>query len=271
MFSIRMRARFPFALLVLWIAAASPARPHATTLHATHQYDSVPRYSVIVWPSGPSIETANSLVAQFNSAKTFYDQFDVAEKIVELHDRSVLPELEPWLVSEDMHARGNASFIFAKFGDDRGFESIRKILEDRSTSTKRTVFESYSNGQPSLQSQIRQDRYYAAHLFGDLKDARAVPILVALLNDEDVSWIAPWSLGEIGDKSAIPALTAELGNASPDRRVLAIDALVQLNAKEALPQIRALLDDKDKIHFDTLGTVGDAAKTAVAKLEETPQ
>ena len=50
-----------------------------------------------------------------------------------------------------------------------------------------------------------------------------------------------------------------------------MDALVQLNAKEALPQIRALLDDKEKIHFDTLGTVGDSAKTAVAKLEETPQ
>ena len=64
---------------------------------------------------------------------------------------------------------------------------------------------------------------------------------------------------------------AQLSNASPDRRVLAIDALVQLNAKEALPQIRALLDDKEKIHFDTLGTVGDAAKTAVAKLEESPQ
>ena len=34
-----------------------------------------------------------------------------------------------------------------------------------------------------LPGQIRQDRYYAAHLLGDLKDPRGVPILVSLLKD----------------------------------------------------------------------------------------
>jgi HEAT repeat protein len=68
------------------------------------------------------------------------------------------------------------------------------------------VFEIDSAGRPSPARQIREDRYYAAHLFGDLKDVRAVPILVALLQDEDVKEIVPWSLAEIGDKSAIPPL-----------------------------------------------------------------
>lgn len=71
---------------------------------------------------------------------------------------------------------------------------------------KRAVFEIDDAGSSSARLQIRDDRYYAAHLFGDLRDARAVPILIPLLKDQDVNWIVPWSLGEIGDKSAIPPL-----------------------------------------------------------------
>jgi hypothetical protein len=53
-------------------------------------------------------------------------------------------------------------------------------------------------GHLNPQLQIREDRYYAAHLFGDLKDVRAVPILVPLLRDEEVKGVVPWSLGQIG-------------------------------------------------------------------------
>jgi HEAT repeat protein len=43
----------------------------------------------------------------------------------------------------------------------------------------------------------------------------------ALSRDWKVNWIVPWSLGEIGDKSAIPPLIETLGDNSPDMRVLA--------------------------------------------------
>jgi len=144
------------------------------------------------------------LVEQFESTTAFWEQFEVAKKIVALHDKSVLPRLELWLRCEDMRRRGNAAFVFAGLGDDRGFQAIKAILEDRSP--KRAVFEIDSAGHPSPGRQIRADRYYAAHLFGDLKDVRAVPILIPLLKDEEVKEIVPWSLGEIGDKSAIPPL-----------------------------------------------------------------
>jgi hypothetical protein len=219
-------------------------------------------------PDAPK-ESASSLVAQFNSEKDGFQQFEVAEKIFALHDSSVLADLEQWLSNPDMHARGNAAFIFARLGDDRGFEVIRQILESRSPA--RTVYLHNSAGQPSPELQIREDRYYAAHLFGDLKDPRAVPILVPLLTDRDVSYIVPWSLAEIGDKSAIPPLIAALSDSNPDMRDIAIEALAQLNAKEALPQIRDLLNDNEKIHFDGLGTVGEAAQKAVAELEAPPQ
>jgi hypothetical protein len=100
-----------------------------------------------------------------------------------------------------------------------------------------------SIGRPYVQGQIREDRYYAAHLLGDLKDARAIPNLVPLLTDPDVTYTVPWSLGQIGDPSAIPPLTGSLSDPNPTMRVLAIYALAELKATEALPRLRMLLDD----------------------------
>jgi HEAT repeat protein len=156
----------------------------------------------------------------------------VAKKVVALHDKSVLPRLEPWLRCDDMRRRGNAGFVFARLGDDRGFQVIKAILADRST--KRAVFEIDSAGHPSPRQQIRADRYYAAHLLGDLRDVRAVPILIPLLKDEEVHLIVPWSLEEIGDSSAISALIEALGDNSLEMRAAALHSLEKLQAKEAL-------------------------------------
>ena len=186
------------------------------------------------------IESASGLVEQFESTTVFWKQFDVAKKIVALHDKSVLQPLEPWLGNEDMHRRGNAAFIFASLGDDRGFQVITAILEDRSA--KRAVFENDDAGRPSPGRQISEDRYYAAHLLGDLKDPRAVPILVPLLKDEEVNLIVPWSLGEIGDKSAIPPLIEMLGDSRLEMRAAVLRALEKLEANECRPPLRQIED-----------------------------
>jgi hypothetical protein len=107
------------------------------------------------YPSG----SASVLIELFNSTTIFWKQFEVAKNIVALHDKSVLQDLEPWLSNEDMHRRGNAAFIVASLGDDRGFQVIKAILENRSS--RRTVLEMGSTGGPSLREQIREDRYYA--------------------------------------------------------------------------------------------------------------
>jgi len=210
-------------------------------------------------------ESASDLVKQFKSEAVFWKQFEAAKKIVALHDKSVLQDLEPWLSNKDMHLRGNAAFIFGGLGDDRGFQVIKAILEDRSG--RRAVSALDDTGALYLGRQITEDRYYAAHLFGDLKDVRAVSILVPLLKDKEVNYIVPWSLGQIGDKSAIPPLIEMLDDKNPDMRVLAIYALEQLDAKEALPKMRVLLADDETIHFDGLGAVSDAARKAIDKLE----
>src|SRR5271165_929556 len=186
----------------------------------------------------PTSSMPAALVEQFKTERTFTDQFEVAEKLVKLHDPSVIEQLKPYLKDDDRHVRGNAAYIFAALGDEDGFEVIKAILTDRSERSEGQVF---PGGNWDLRAQISADRYYAVHLFGDLKDARAVEILVPLLNDAEVQYIVPWALGEIGDKAAVSPIMLMLTDKNPDMRVLAIDALEALKAKEALPRLRLLL------------------------------
>lgn len=211
--------------------------------------------------------SSEGLVKEFQNSQSFSEQFDVAEKLARRHDSSVLKQLEPLLVDADRHVRGNAAFVFASLGDERGFDAIRSILQDRSS--QRPMGQG-TLGNWTVEGQIASDRYYAAHLFGDLKDVRAVPILIPLLKDSQVNWIVPWSLGEIGDHAAVAPLIDTLHDFSPDMRVLAIYALQQLRAREAVPELRLLTQDDATIHFDGLGTVAQAAKSAISKLEAMP-
>ena len=209
-------------------------------------------------------ESSAELVKKFQNSKFFFEQFDVAQKLVRLRDMTILKQLEAYLGDVDRHVRGNAAFVFASLGDERGFDAIRSILQDRLS--QRPMGQG-TMGNWSVEGQIASDRYYAAHLFGDLKDVRAVPILIPLLKDRQVNWIVPWSLGEIGDRAAVAPLINMLHDSSPDMRVLSIYALQQLHAKEALPELRLLTQDVANIHFDGLGTVAEAAKSAISELE----
>jgi HEAT repeat protein len=212
-------------------------------------------------------ESSAELVKKFQNSRSFYEQFDVAQKLVRLRDTTTLKQLEHYLGDVDRHVRGNAAFVFASLGDDRGFDAIRSILQDRSS--ERPVGQG-TMGNWTVEGQIASDRYYAAHLFGDLKDVRAVPILIPLLKDRQVNGIVPWSLGEIGDRAAVAPLIETLHDSSPDMRVLSIYALEQMHAKEALPELRLLTQDNANIHFDGLGTVAEAARSAISKLEAIP-
>jgi HEAT repeat protein len=206
------------------------------------------------------------LLRQFESEKVFWRQFEVARTIVAAHDASVLPQLQPWLTNADRRLRGNAAFIFAGLGDPRGFDTIVAILGDQSET--RAIEARSSAGLPSARAQIRQDRYYAAHLLGDIKDPRGVAILVPLLKDPDVGDVVPWSLGQIGDPSAILPLIRSLSDSDPGERVLAIGALVDLKATEALPRLRQLLDDNARSNFGKLESVAGAAQAAINKLQQ---
>jgi hypothetical protein len=64
-------------------------------------------------------------LGQFETSGIFRQQFEVAEKLANLQDASVLKRLQLYLNDHDRHVRGHAAYIFAALGDDRGFEVIR--------------------------------------------------------------------------------------------------------------------------------------------------
>ncbi len=212
--------------------------------------------------------SSGALVEQFKGEKVFWRQFAIAKEIVGRREASVLPSLADWLSHDDRHVRGNVAFIFGSLGDPRGFQVITDILSDRSDRPEgQGIATASSDGRYRVARQIATDRYYAAHLLGDLRDGRAVPILVSLLNDPEVNYIVPWALGEIGDRRAVGPLVDALADDNPSMRVLAIYALETLKAKEALPRLNALLDDHRKSNFGAQVSVADAAKAAIAKLQ----
>jgi HEAT repeat protein/carboxypeptidase family protein len=208
-----------------------------------------------------------ALVEQFKGEAVSYRQLPIAQELVGRRDLSVLSSLMDWLNHEDRHLRGNAAFVFAGLGDFRGFQVIVDMLTDRGYRPEgQGTASPSSDGRYRFERQVAADRYYAVHLLGQLRDPRAIPILVPLLRDKEVDSNVPWALGQIGGRAAVDALLDALDEDSPSMRVSAIYALETLNAKEAVPRLIPLLDDHRRSNLGTPVEVAEAAKAAIAKL-----
>jgi HEAT repeat protein len=210
----------------------------------------------------PSVQR---LLDRFTREEVFWRQLEIGKALAAAGDRAVIAELEAWLTHDDRHVRGNVALVLGRLGDPRGFDTIAAILADRSDRPEGQGGEGRS-GRWSLERQIRSDRYYAAHLLGELKDPRGVGVLLPLLDDEDVGYKVPWCLAEIGDRRAIGPLIAHLDRDDPSVRVYTISALEQLNAREALPKLRELLGDERTSRLGRPISVGGAARHAIAVL-----
>lgn len=223
--------------------------------------------------AGASVQTPapgvalDDLIEQFQRAG-FGAQLDLARQLVSRRDPSVLVRLERGLRDDDRHARANVAFVFAALGDDRGYRALAGILDDRSDRAPGT-------GVPtapwSLAKQIEADRYYAVHVLGHLDTARAADMLMPLLDDATVNYKVAWALGEVGDRRAIPRLIDALTDPDALMRTSAIKALEVLRATEALPQLRALVDDPAKPRAGDQISVGETARRAIAALQKTPR
>jgi HEAT repeat protein len=148
-------------------------------------------------------KTIDEPMKAFSSAKYISQQKEVAQKLVALGDKTIIPEIEKHLDTQDRRRKCNAAFVLAGLGDKRGVAIIIGELEDKTT---RPTDMRRSDGCPYPEGQITADRYYAAFLLGELGNKQAVPALIEALKDETINYRAAISLGEIGDKSAIPAL-----------------------------------------------------------------
>jgi len=90
---------------------------------------------VLLSPSQTATQTPSprDLLDRFKQEKVFWRQFEIGQALAGANDRSVIPELESWLMHNDRHLRGNVAFVLGRLGDPRGFETIAAILEDRAS------------------------------------------------------------------------------------------------------------------------------------------
>jgi HEAT repeat protein len=78
---------------------------------------------------------------------------------------------------------------------------------------------------------------------------------------------AAWALGGVGDRRAIPALIESLDDTDALMRTSAIGALARLEAAEALPRLRTLVNDPALPRAGDQISVGERAKAAIAAIE----
>ena len=196
-----------------------------------------------------------ALVQAFRSAKSFWQQGEVADKLIAAGDRSVIPKIEDILKHEQRSRRCNAGLVLAGLGDERGFRAIVVELKD-------TGPRAVSEARPgSKSSSITSDRYYAVHVLGQLGDKRAVPILLEYLSDETIDYQVAIVLGQLGDKRAIPPLKKMLQHEDPRRRISVACGLTKLGDPVGLPALAAFLKDPNwYVRYqaaDALGFAGD--------------
>ena len=78
----------------------------------------------------------------------------------------------------------------------------------------------------------------AADVLGSMKDATAVPGLVACLQREEVRWAAVEALGRIGGPQALQALAQLTRDARPEIRIEALSALAASKDERVLPLLQ---------------------------------
>ena len=221
-------------------------------------------------PAAGADGDVRELIARYQAESVFWQQVEMTDAIVERATRRDLMSLEPWRGHADRHLRGNVAFLFARMGDRRGLDVIVNMLSDRSPQRvlgPGLAIEMGSEPSPGkIAAQIQSDRYYAVHLLGELRDRRAVDVLIPLLDDPEINYNVAWALGQIGDGLAVPALVRALKDKNALVRSIAIGALVELDAKSALPAIEALEGDETYPNAGKRITVGATAREAAKTL-----
>ena len=184
-------------------------------------------------PTVDATQTSNALIEQFKNEKVFWKQIEVAKAIAGKHDATVLPPLADWLGHRGSpHPRQRRVHLRQLGRSARTTDDSRHPRRPIGATPGQGIPTPPSDGRYRFERQVAADRYYAAHLLGDLRDPRGIAVLVPLLDDPETQSVVPWSLGQIGDKRAIPSLIAALDNDDPSNRVRVIYALEALHTKQ---------------------------------------
>jgi len=156
-------------------------------------------------------------------------------------DRSVLPLLEKALNEDQPLVRLAASGALYHMGRIDMWDQVRKAA---------TVVHP-------------EERATALRLLGELKDPRALPVLVEAMKDPQpsVRGAAVSALGDLGDAHAVPQLEEALQDTIPAVRTSAAISLGELGHRTASPALRRALSDTNPV-------VQAAVVSALLRLEE---
>jgi HEAT repeat protein len=159
-----------------------------------------------------------------------------AEGLKEIADASAVPALLEALRDEDNVVRFDARDALAKALDVSAIPTLFKLLEEAS------------------------DKETVARLLIGLKGEVVVNHMIALLKSEDVDLraVAVYALGDLGDRTAVPALLQSLKDEEERVRRLSAHSLRELKDPVAVPDLIAVLHDENE--FDD---VIDAAAWAL--------
>jgi len=142
------------------------------------------------------------------------------------------------LKSENVMVRNDAIYYL---GENKNKLAVPMLIEflnnDQPKETRLKAVEALGKiGEDSsvdvLLSALKEDNYNiktaAIEAIGKIKDPRAVKLIIDMLDFRETRYTALWAIGNIGDESAVPALTKLLNHS---------DQYVRYNASQSLKKI----------------------------------
>ena len=181
-----------------------------------------------------------------------------------LRDDQAIEPLITSLEDGDMYARIAAAEALENFNDKRAVEhlikalhyndsykEIKEVLDNidknwTGTDAAKIAAPVYMNMLNSREIKIRRE---AAKILGEIKDNRAVELLVISLSDKDeeVRDLSAKALSEIKDLSIVDPLIINLTNSDKNLRELSARILGYLGDKRAVDPLIDLLEDKEEV------------------------
>ncbi len=149
-----------------------------------------------------------------------------AYTLLYIGDSSAVPALIK-AMKDEPYVRSTVAYCLGRFQDKRAVPSLIKAMKDDDEDVRR----------------------HAVCALGSIGDKSAIPVFIdTFFNDknESVRGYSLMFLGQIGDESAVPTLMKILKIEKGKWRSSAISALVELEAKEVIPELIKDLKDENK-------------------------
>lgn len=246
------------AVIAVVVGAAAPAPREARAPVAARSTTLVAAPAAPAAPASPSHASGSSPVYQPGPEKTVTSRTEMTSRVVRHTVGDVVPPTVPTVMRDLLQgtpAGGNQK------SDDRPLLLARVLRADTSATLRRVAawglseYASSPIAAEALANAVQHDasasvREMAAWALADGAEGGSAgldALSAALRRDADVRVrsTAAWALGNVGDRGAIDALVAALGDASPEVRMRALWAIGNVGPKQAPRAVMTLLSDKD--------------------------